>query len=222
MAFLPGPHPSLRFSEKSFVMNFVSEYRPARGRAIWWGLTQAEERRLGFDARVFEGGRGFLLQFKAVHDTTPAVARFHAEHEQMRILASHAVLPQTVFYALTTVASWQDFVSQGLRVIPGAWLLDISRIPRPLRRPMTLTRPFRRRRSGVHYIELHPPMAVIRSEPVEVPVIPAEMLIGMGLEGREAGDADLERFSFTARSLRGSRWRRGRWNGLAALIITNE
>src|SRR5437867_2281594 len=107
MAFVPGPHPSLRFSEKSFEMNFVSEYRPAQGRAIWWGLTQAEERQLGFDARVFEGGRGFLLQFKAVHDTTAGVVRFHAEHEQMRILASHAILPQTVFYALTTVVSWQ-------------------------------------------------------------------------------------------------------------------
>ena len=56
----------MRLSEKTIELTFCSQYGRSCGfDMIWFGLTQKQEARAGFDACTRLGGRLILLQFKA-------------------------------------------------------------------------------------------------------------------------------------------------------------
>jgi hypothetical protein len=162
----------LRFSERSVEMNFCAEFRWRDRPVTWWALTQAEETLEGFDAVARNATAAFVFQFKASSGIVRGNRRFHAGHDQMRLLAALASRAgRGVYYVLPDLSTWADFVAAGSRIRPACWYLDVINIPWPRGVPMTLTHPPRPRASGAHYIEMSPPTAVIRSEPVEVPLI---------------------------------------------------
>jgi hypothetical protein len=222
------PQGNRRFSERSVELNFASEFRPPGTRVVWWALTQAEERTRGFDGSAYAGGRGFLFQFQAASETTEAGPRFYAEHDQMRRLRHVAASPGAVFYVLPTITSWSELYEGSLSLLAHTWLLDVHQLPERIRPPQRL-RGRGPRRSAVHYIELTPPTALIRSEPITARVDPAEVLLSPDAPdrrfGEQAGFSDVEEFLRLVRSLAagdGRPERTGggsRHRGLAAALV---
>jgi hypothetical protein len=221
------PQGNRRFTEPSVEMNFASEFRPPGTRVIWWALTEAEERTRGFDASAYAGGRGYLFQFKAAHEVGEAGPRFYAGHEEMRRLRHVAASPGAVFYVLPTITSWTEFYEGRLSLLSQTWLLDVHQLPARIRPPQRL-RGRGPRRSGMHYIELTPPTALVRSEPITARVEPAEVLLSPDMAyrrfGEQAGFSDVEEFLELVRSLsrgdgRPERTAGARHRGLAAALV---
>jgi len=222
------PQGNRRFSERSVEMNFASEFRPPGARVIWWALTEAEERTRNFDGSAYAGARGFLFQFKAVRERIETGLRFDAEHDEVRRLRHVAASPGAVFYVLPTITSWAEFYGGRLSLLSHTWLLDVHQLPANIRPPQRMhgRGP---RRSGMHYIELTPPIALMRSEPITARVEPAEVLLSPDTPDRrfeeQAGFSDVEEFLRLVRSLAaGDRRpeRRGggtRHRGLAAALV---
>ena len=185
-------------------MNFASEFRPPGTRVIWWALTQAEERARGFDGSAYAGGRGFLFQFKAVRDRTETGLRFEAEHEEVRRLRHVAASPGAVFYVLPTITNWAEFYGSRFSLLSHTWLLDVHQLPVNIRPPQRMDSRGPRR-SGMHYIELTPPTALIQSERITAHVEPAEVLLPPNTPDRrfeeQAGFSDIEEFLRLVRSL---------------------
>ena len=60
----------MRVSEKTIELNFCAQFAARYGEPVlWFGLTQKQEARLGFDAWTRMGGRLLVFQFKASNDT---------------------------------------------------------------------------------------------------------------------------------------------------------
>jgi hypothetical protein len=77
-----------RLSEKTLELTICSQISFYAGHPMtWFGLTQREEARAGFDACTTLNGRLFVFQFKASNITTNRGARrFTAPHNQMEKL----------------------------------------------------------------------------------------------------------------------------------------
>jgi len=154
--------------------------------------------------------------------------RFDAEHDEVRRLRHVAASPGAVFYVLPTITSWAEFYGGRLSLLSHTWLLDVHQLPANIRPPQRMhgRGP---RRSGMHYIELTPPIALMRSEPITARVEPAEVLLSPDTPDRrfeeQAGFSDVEEFLRLVRSLvAGDRRpeRRGggtRHRGLAAALV---
>ena len=88
----------LRYSEKSFEIRFCAALSaaamPLNRNPKWFGLTQAQERRVGIDAVLGIGGRLILFQFKAWQKD-----RIKLECEQLKKLtAVQSKYPRSTFY----------------------------------------------------------------------------------------------------------------------------
>jgi hypothetical protein len=164
----------MRLAEKTIELNFCSQASARLRRpVIWFGLTQKQEARMGFDAITRHRGRLLLFQFKA-SDTVLQTGerRFSAPDRQLRRLMSVAqhARRRSAFYVLPSIGGSADFGRVGGDLIRNTWLLDVTDIP-------ALPLPSRRdggpRRNGVHYFYLDPPRVVIRSDPIDPPVVSA-------------------------------------------------
>jgi hypothetical protein len=174
-------------------MNFCAEFRWRRRRVSWWALTQAEETLRGFDAVVRTASAAFVFRFKASSEIVGGSRRFEAGHEQMGLLAGLATAAGGgVYYVLPDLSTWADFVRAGSRIRPLCWYLDLLNLPWPQPLPTTLTGPTRPRASGAHYIDMSPPVAVIRSQPTEVPLLSpwSSVLGGFGESRRSMSCGD--------------------------------
>ncbi len=160
----------MRLSEKTLEINICSQLSNRySGRLIWFGLTQKQEARAGFDTCTKIGGRLFLFQFKASCHDVRGVRRFHAPNEQMENLQKRCRSRRSVFYAFPLVGTTLE-LSRNSDIASQTWLLDVSDIP-PLGPP--LTRGGTPRKNKRHYIDVSPPTAIIRSDPMEVRIINA-------------------------------------------------
>lgn len=164
----------MRLSEKSIELNFCAEFKAllgARVRAIWFGLTQAQEARWGIDAGIRMGGRLIVFQFKASNRVLvrSGARRFTADHSQLMRLQSHATRPGRAYYVLPDIGTSGELI-QSASLISRTWLVDVRSL-HALMQPTTRTR--LARRSGNHLVDLQPPVATFHSDPVETPLLAA-------------------------------------------------
>lgn len=193
----------MRLSEKTIELNYCSQFQ---GRVLtlvhWFGLTQVQEARAGFDIAASLGGRLFLFQFKASDYVLKSGARrFYFQHHQLVALQNRVRAHQrSVFYVLPRIGTTQEFGANP-NLMAGSFLLDVARIP-PL--PPPTKRSGALRRSALHYADVLGNTATIHSDSVEIELVTTEELISAqfrgsdGLPGpRQSFDSFWEYWRFT-------------------------
>jgi len=181
----------MRLSEKTIELNFCAQLNSIyRGRIIWFGLTQRQEARLGFDTCTRMGGKLLLFQFKASNQIVGNARRFYASHTQLQnLIGMTNHFYRSVFYVLPSIGTTLELFNHNGNVIANTWLLDVATLPNPF--PHPYTRNGTLRRNGCHYIDLHLPTAshsakaIIHSDPIEVDLISAEAFFSQGLTGSD-------------------------------------
>lgn len=155
----------MRLSEKTIELSLVSQisYRLAWSRAIWFGLTQKQERELGFDAATQLGGQLVFLQFKA----SSVVVRYrrfaeprrrftlpHAQLERLQELAQ--AFPECVYYVFPDVGTTEE-LAEDWDLVERSYLLEVASLPSPMPAPDN--------QAGIHYAYMAPPELELRSDP---------------------------------------------------------
>lgn len=158
-----------------------------QNRPIWFGLTQREEARWGFDAAGRLRRRVVLLQFKASNHQVGAWRRFRLDHQQLvnlQVLAQN--LPRAVFYAFPDIGNTRELVTVNRDLLGNLWLLRVANLPYPF--PPPTTKAGNLRKDGKHYADLQPPWIKIHSEPVKVKAKRASDLFDQGDIGEWVSD----------------------------------
>lgn len=187
----------MRLSEKTLELTLCSQIAAHLSRRIiWFGLTQDQEARAGFDACTRLNGRILILQFKASNKFVRGARQFRLPHRQLvqlRWRGRHS-LRRAIYIVLPLVGSTQELAANP-DVVSQTWLLNPRDIPR-LRRPTT--RAGSLRRNGMHYADVTPPTVTIHSEPVEAKLLSASdnfaRLIEAAPHIKEAFPQGLEQF----------------------------
>jgi hypothetical protein len=188
----------MRLSEKTIEINFCSQVNKISSlNIVWFGLTQRQEARAGFDVITKLMGRLLIFQFKASNNVLKNSSRqFRAPHDQMMKLKKNTKSSQrSVFYVFPNIGTTFEFAKDS-NLLRNTWLLDVDTIPN-LSPPTTKLG--RLRKGRYHYIDINPPKAVIHSEPVEVSLINSESFIGQSFPAADGirwryGNQDFERF----------------------------
>lgn len=183
-------HLRMRLSEKTLELNLCAQIsRISKQQVIWFGLTQAQEARAGFDVMTRMGGRLILFQFKASNHSVGGARRFHAPHVQLQQLidrTGHA--RRSVFYALPLVGTTQELIKVGGDIITNTWLLDVASLPNPFPLPTTNNKLKSLRKSGNHYMDVKPPNVIIHSDPVRSSVINLKQFVENGFVGADGAN----------------------------------
>lgn len=141
-------------------------FAPVGGCPIWFGLTQKQEARAGFDAAIKLNARVIFLQFKASNLILKKTGtrRYAASHTQMAALTKRTKANRSIFYCLPDVGETSD-VATDRCVVCRTYLLDVASIPTNLSLPA--------RKSGNHYFDLDKgkKFITIRSDPVKVETV---------------------------------------------------
>jgi hypothetical protein len=155
----------MRLSEKTLELSITSQltHRLDLPEAIWLGLTQQQENRLGFDAAAQIDGHVVVLQFKASNVLvrprrfTRRRRRFTLPHAQLANLQELAqTFPVSVFYALPNLGTAAE-LNQNRDLIAQTFYLELAALPYPFPAPTN--------RSQKHYLYMDPPDYELRSEP---------------------------------------------------------
>ena len=126
-------------SEKSLELNICSELLhrirswPGCEKALWLGLTQAQERLYGADELLkLGGGALFMLQFKApwANSRVDDLYRFYVNERQHKALEHLAVNnPDAVFYVFPLYSTWDKAEAHSPDLVRDTWLVRVSSIP---------------------------------------------------------------------------------------------
>ena len=132
--------PGKEVSEKSLELNVCAELLqhirswPGCERALWLGLTQAQERRRGIDELIRNVGPGFslMLQFKApwpssVVDDLYKFSINERQHEALGQLADE--YPEAVYYVFPLYSEWTKADQHAPDLAQDTWLVPVSSIP---------------------------------------------------------------------------------------------
>lgn len=161
----------MRLSEKTLELSITSQLTQRLNvpEAVWFGLTQHQERELGFDVASNVVGRLIILQFKAssvvVHPKRyhQPRRRFTVPHEQLINLQTLAqAFPGSVYYVFPNIGTTHELAANR-DLIAQSWLLDVQTLPRPFPVPTNT--------SGRHHAFIDPPACDIRSEPVDAKLL---------------------------------------------------
>lgn len=160
----------MRVSEKTIEINFCAELTALLGtryRTIWFGLSQKQEARFGFDTCARLGARMFIFQFKASNYVLKSGERkFKAQHVQMQNLRRLARdSAKSVFYVFPDFGNTLEFQSIP-NVISSSYLLDVADLPDPI--------PPSGRSSNHHHVYAFPGSVRIHSDPFSAKTLPAE------------------------------------------------
>jgi len=170
----------MRLSEKTFELTFCSQFaeKLRLGNIIWFGLTQKQEQKFGFDLCTRLNGNLFILQFKASNNLVKKNKykkfkkprrRFSMPHEQLERLQQVAsVFPDCVYYALPNLGNTEE-LSKNLDVVDQTWFLNVSDIPNPFQIPTN--------KAKCHYAYMDPPEIELWSEPHITEVIKSKDII---------------------------------------------
>ncbi len=187
----------MRVAEKTIELNFCAQFAGLfRRPVIWFGLTQEQEARLGFDACVKAGGRLFIFQFKASNKLLKSGARrFIASHRQMTTLQSQCKTKRSVFYVFPGVGTTKELMANP-DLLTSSWLLDVDNLPKPM--PAPTKKDGTLRKSEAHYVDIQPGTATIHSEPREAKLIAPRMAAESQLENEPGvlteGNRSFKRF----------------------------
>jgi len=136
-----------RLSEKTLELTICSQIgQSTKKNIIWFGLTQTEEARLGFDACAQLNGRLFILQFKASNKDVSEARRFYLNHNQLSTLQKLSM--KNIFYVLPLVGNYDDLIMNPY-VLKNTFFLELSSIPTSIGKPA--------RKSGYHYLDVYKP-----------------------------------------------------------------
>ena len=151
--------PGKEVSEKSLELNVCAELLqhirswPGCEKALWLGLTQAQERRKGIDELIRNVGPGFslMLQFKAPWPTSlvDSLYKFsinERQHEALEQLASQ--YPEAVYYVFPLYSKWTKADRHAPDLAQDTWLVPVSSMP------LTLLTSLSTPASGRHRVEL--------------------------------------------------------------------
>lgn len=202
----------MRLSEKTFELNICAQLNAIfKGKIIWFGLTQIQEARWGFDACTRLGGKLILFQFKASNKMVRGARRFYTTHQQLQGLITHTNrLQRSVFYVLPSIGTTHELQSCKGDVISNTWLLDVARLPNPF--------PPSHRRNGRHYIDMYtytkPAYAEIRSDPVRIELIRLVSFFAQGAPGVDGILEDYYHFEQIRRHLNK--------NSLGSIILPSQ
>lgn len=158
----------MRLSEKTIELTFCHQVASVWGNGlIWFGLTQRQERRAGFDAAVRSGGTLRLIQFKASAKTMrrTGARRFELPHDQLVALRDRVRARRLVYYAFPLVGTTAELAIHP-NIVPHTWLMDVSQLPRPF--PQPTKRDGSQRKSRIHYADVTPGRVRIHSDPIDV------------------------------------------------------
>lgn len=161
-------------------------------RILWFGLTQKQEARWGFDACIKLGGFAFLFQFKISNQFNGGARRFSAPHDQMlNLIDLCGRARRSVYYVLPDFGTTAELGKLG-SVLDRTWFLDVASIPTPV--PTPTKKDGTPRADGRHFIDINtsacPASAVIHSEPITVKLssfeeaIQSQFTEGRGLSSR--------------------------------------
>ncbi len=172
---------TMRVAEKTIELNFCAQFAGLfRSLIIWFGLTQEQEAKLGFDACTKAGGRLFIFQFKASNTILKSGARrFVASHQQMTTLQAQCQAKRSVFYVFPGVGTTMELMTNP-DLLVSSWLLDVDGLPKPM--PAPTKKDGTLRKSGAHYVDVQPNVATIHSEPREAKLVPPRTLAETQLE----------------------------------------
>jgi len=155
-----------RIAEKSIELTTCAQLGTSVGkRMVWFGLTQAQERKYGYDAATNLGGRAFILQFKASRTITKrgvykGQRLFQCQHDQMKeLISSFGKTPNSCFYLLPGIGTFSEMQAVKGDLISNAYLVDISKIPEKV---ISQKNPPKKHRM---YLDTAKPSVTIRSEP---------------------------------------------------------
>jgi len=186
-----------RLSEKTLELSITAQltHRLGVANAIWFGLTQRQERLLGYDIASTVAGRLLVLQFKASsvirHPRRYATPRrvFSLPHQQLtRLQELAAEFPGAVYYVLPDIGTEAE-LARNSDLVAQSWLLDVVPLPVPFPAPTNA--------SQKHHAYIAPPLCDIRSEPVEARLLDqAEAVTKL----REAGADSREMVSWLRRT----------------------
>lgn len=219
-------------SEKSLELNICAELlkyiRSWSGchRALWLGLTQAQERQEGIDARIRNAGPGvsIMLQFKAPWATSRVDSLYkfsvnEQQHEAMEDLAGNN--PSAVYYVFPLFSTWSKAAQFAPDLAEDTWLVPVSSVP--LATLTTLSTPA----TGLHRVEVERINSSVEvtfhSPEVVGDPINARHFFSQGIQGQSVDTKDLDIRSFGVASDQLlewiERWGHLRLRGLNALYI---
>jgi len=203
----------MRLAEKTIELTFCAQLAAHWAMSVFWfGLTQKQEARAGFDAAVRTGGRLFIFQFKASAKVIIGGRRFQAPHSQMTNLIERCRSPRSVFYVLPDLGTTLD-IANDIDLLDRTWLLDADDL-RDVDPPVT---PWNTpRKNGAHYFDLAAPLVHIHDPLYEKKVFAASALPRLeesGLTSALLGEIGFDDFWST----------RARFTGtVAALVVPQQ
>lgn len=138
---------------------------------LWFGLTQAQEARAGFDAATrLNGGRILLLQFKAGRSLTRGRVRYHAQHHQLAALQRQVGgKHRLVYYVLPEATHTHDLLRPDW-LVESTWFLDVGDVT-------ALSAPSRKSKAHHVTLECGTGAVTITSDPVHAQATKWEHLI---------------------------------------------
>jgi len=186
----------MRLSEKTIELNICSQIsRACHPNLTWFGLTQKQEARAGFDACTRIRGKLLVLQFKASNHTVSGARRFKLKHRQLVRLSSLCrSYSRSVFYAFPLIGNTHELANTS-NFLAHTWLLDVANvigIPAPTKINGAL------RKSGIHYADVVPGSVTLRSDPYEIPLLPLDEIVESQFEGAEGLQSALDDLQFTS------------------------
>ncbi|HQM27680.1 MAG TPA: hypothetical protein PKW97_14365 [Syntrophorhabdus sp.] len=158
----------MRLSEKTLELSLCAQFAAQWNlrNAIWFGLTQTQEKKLGFDACSRISGRLLILQFKASNLMVQPQRfqvprrRFTVPHDQLVNLCNLATgLPRAVYYVFPDLGTTRE-LSRNQDLVQQTWFLDLSALPQS----SSISVP--RNRARRHYAYTDPPLCELRSKPL--------------------------------------------------------
>ena len=186
-------------SEKSLELSICAEMLqrirswPGCDKALWFGLTQRQERREGLDARIHNvNSFSLMLQFKAPWETSRPndLYKFSINERQHYALEQTAsAFPDAVFYVFPFYSTWASADRHAPNLLQDTWLVPVSSITSSTLRSASSPK------TGSHRVELD------RSGgPIEVDVF-SPRLKGIAVNAKEFFDGKRTEGSASRRSI---------------------
>jgi hypothetical protein len=196
----------MKLSEKTLELNIcaqVSKHVGTKQQIFWFGLTQKQEAKAGFDACTKLGGRLLIFQFKASNRLLKSKERvFLAPHDQLAALRNQVKsYRRSVFYAFPLVGNTFE-LKKNPDLLSQTWLVDVAylfAVGAPTKSDGTL------RKNGCHNVYVTPGKAVFHSDPVDAEAIGFSSFLEDGFPGSDginwAFEQSFDRFWEFARNL---------------------
>ena len=124
---------SLELNVCAEILQYIRSWSGCEG-ALWFGLTQANERQMGIDEMIQNVGPGvsLMLQFKAPWPTSVVddLYKFSINEQQHFALEQLAAThPDSVYYVFPLYSKWSKANSYAPNLVRDTWIVKVTDIP---------------------------------------------------------------------------------------------